>query len=154
MSVLEPLLSKASVRCHSQASSRKRVLQELAESLTAPGASEDDLFDGLMARERLGSTGMGKGVAIPHCRADVADINLAVLTTEEPVDYEAPDGQGVDVFFALVVPNDEHEAHLGALAEIAGVLSSESNRHQLRGCQSAAALYDEARALLTDAAAP
>lgn len=135
MSLLATRLSAENVRCRSAASSRKRVLQEIAQTLACASVSADELFDGLMARERLGSTGLGEGVAIPHCRADVAQITLAVVSTDAPIDYEAPDQSDVDLFFALVVPTDEHNAHLGALAELSEMLSDQGNRQHLRGCK-------------------
>ena len=145
---LEPLLSEDRSRCRVPAASRKRVLQALAATLARPNLPEDELFDGLLARERLGSTGLGEGVAIPHCRADVEQINLCLLTTHEPVDYEAIDGQRVDVFVALIVPTHENEAHLRALAELSTILAEAANRERLRACSTNDELYQCMRTML------
>ena len=136
MSILESVLAPEFVRSKISAASRKRVLQVIATALATEDATEDTLFDGLMARERLGSTGIGDGVAVPHCRAHTDRIRACLVTTEEPLDYEASDGQRVDLFFALVVPEDEHQLHLTALKEISQILADEPNRLDLRACRS------------------
>ena len=103
--------------------SKKRVLQTLAERLASavPGVTELDLFDQLIARERLGSTGLGQGIALPHCRLANIDRPVAALVKlDDAVDFESPDRQPVDLMFALVVPEaatDEHLQLLGAVVE-------------------------------------
>lgn len=101
--------------------SKKRVLQTLAERLAnaVPGVTELDLFDQLIARERLGSTGLGQGIALPHCRLANIDRPVAALVKlDEAVDFESPDRQPVDLMFALVVPETATDEHLQLLAAV------------------------------------
>jgi PTS system nitrogen regulatory IIA component len=141
MSNVTQLLGLAAVRCHAEAHSRKRALQ-LAADLIANDTdlSADNLFDGLMERERLGSTGLGAGVAIPHCRMACNAMRVAFLTLNHPVDHEAPDGDDVDIIFVIVVPNDENQAHLDALAVLSEIFVDPDNRTKLRGCTTAKGL--------------
>ena len=145
---VEALLTQEGTLCRLAAVSRKRVLQEIANSMCNEDLSVDDLFDRLMARERLGSTGIGHGVAIPHCRANVESMSICLVTTDSPVDYEADDGERVDIFVVLIVPNDEHQAHLDALAQFSRVLAEEPNRLALRACTSSDELNSCMRSLL------
>ena len=140
MTNVAELINETNVRCHTSAASRKRVLQMIAELVVEPGSSADTLFDGLMARERLGSTGLGEGVAIPHCRTNSTQIRAAFITLDQPIDYEAVDGEYVDILFVLVVPEEEQHAHLQALSQLAEVFSSAEHRVNLRACQSDQAL--------------
>ena len=150
MSVLASRLDINHVVCKAEATSRKRVLQTIAETVAATDRNTiaADLFDGLLERERLGSTGIGEGVAIPHCRHTISEIQVCLLTTEDRVDYDATDGETVDIFFALIVPTDENQAHLRALADLSTVLVEPENRKRLRGCTDGEALLTEMKALL------
>ncbi len=147
---LQTLLEGERVRCHLPAASRKRALQLIADLLSDEEVSADTLFDGLMARERLGSTGLGDGVAVPHCRIPSSDMRAALVTLPEPVDFEASDAAPVDLLFVLVVPEDEQSAHLDALATLADIFSQPDQRAQLRACASDDALRNTFSALLTD----
>lgn len=131
---LQTLLEGKRVRCKLPAASRKRALQLIAELLADEGVGADALFDELMARERLGSTGLGEGVAIPHCRISAHNMRAALVSLPEPVDFEAGDGAPVDLLFVLVVPEEEQTAHLEALSALAGIFSQPANRAQLRAC--------------------
>lgn len=131
---LQKLLEGNRICCHLPAASRKRALQLIAELLADEQVSADVLFDELMARERLGSTGLGDGVAIPHCRIQATHMRAALVTLPEPVDFEASDAAPVDLLFVLVVPEDEQTAHLEALSTLAGIFSQADNRAQLRAC--------------------
>ena len=133
---VEDLLGTSNVRCGAVAASRKRVLQLIAELVADEELNADAIFDGLMARERLGSTGLGEGVAIPHCRMACKQIRAAFVSLPEPIDYEASDGLPVDLLFVLVVPHDEQRAHLEALAALAEVFSDPGNRADLRGAHN------------------
>ncbi|MFV2090707.1 MAG: PTS sugar transporter subunit IIA, partial [Pseudomonadales bacterium] len=101
-----------------------------------------NLFDELMNRERLGSTGLGDGVAIPHCRIPCRQIHGACLTLANPVDYEAIDGIPVDLVFVLLVPPEENAAHLELLAELAKLFGNPNNRSDLRGTQTDTELFE------------
>ena len=149
---LQTLLDGEHVRCNLPAASRKRALQLIAELLADEEVSADRLFDELMARERLGSTGLGEGVAIPHCRIHAANMRAALVTLPEPVDFEASDGTPVDLLFVLAVPEDEQSAHLEALSALAGIFSQPDNRAQLRACNDDEALRSTFGAQLTQQA--
>jgi PTS system nitrogen regulatory IIA component len=141
--------------CKVPAQSRKRVLQLLADLLAAQhdDLHERTIFEALMARERLGSTGIGEGVAIPHCRFDCDRVYCAFFQLENPVDFDAPDGIGVDLAFLIVAPTGEKEQHLRLLAQLAAVLKEAANRSALRACDSDEALHHQISTLLRQQAA-
>lgn len=124
--------------------SKKGVLEKLAQLLVAgnggDGASE--VFDNLVARERLGSTGLGHGVAIPHCRAGRTDRPRgALVRTAAGVDFDAIDGQPVDLFFGLSVPLAATQEHLDLLAELAAMFSDAELTARLRDSPGAQEIY-------------
>ncbi|MFW6093408.1 MAG: PTS sugar transporter subunit IIA [Pseudomonadota bacterium] len=149
------ILTPASTRVGAQAQSRKRALEVASDLLAAtyPELSARALFDELMGRERLGSTALGDGVAIPHCRTECDRILGAFLALDEPVDFDAPDGQGVDLLFVLVVPPDEPSAHLEVLATLARIFQSPENRRHLRNQSSDHDLYEALVGLVSSQAA-
>ena len=151
MSLLEPLLAPEICLCNVEATSRKRVLQIIAQNLAREGLDEDAIFDSLMARERLGSTGLGDGVAIPHCRLPTPAIRVGLFTTSAPVNYDAADGEPVDIFFVIVVPTEERELHLKALAEISTILANDDNRRSLRECVTSDELHNTLVTLIESA---
>ncbi len=109
--------------------SKKKALEELAALLArgVPGVQANDILTSLAAREKLGSTGLGHGVAIPHGRmAGVTQSVGAFMRLKHPLDYEAHDGNGVDLVFGLLVPQNATEAHLKHLAAIAEMFSDEA----------------------------
>jgi len=115
--------------------SKKRVFESAAEAFgDAAGLSKEAVYRGLLDRERLGSTALGDGVAIPHCRIDDCDAPLGCLMTlSDPVDFSAPDGEGVDIVLVLLVPTEATQAHLDLLAGVVTFLSEESTRASIRG---------------------
>ena len=126
------------IQLNLEASSKKKVLEAISEIVTEnyPEYSTHKVFETLIERERLGSTGLGEGVAIPHCRIQAPQMRAAFVSLAEPIDYEASDGEPVDLLFVLAVPEDEQHAHLQALAALAGVFSDPDNRTALRNCSS------------------
>ena len=121
-----------------QVRSKKRALEVLSETLAAGFAATraHTLLDLLIARERLGSTGLGQGVAIPHCRVpDAAESSAAILTLTDGVDFGAIDGGPVDVFVALAVPSEAEDIHLQYLKELAEILDSPERLKALRTCR-------------------
>ncbi len=126
-------------------SSKKRVFELLGE-LLAEGLDEvqaTQVSAGLQARERLGTTALGEGVAIPHCRIDnIDEIRSAVIKLEDPVEFDAPDEEKVSLFYALLVPDEATDEHLKTLASLAEFLSEQKNRNQLRNCSTAKQLLD------------
>lgn len=133
---IDELLGTSSVRCNAVAASRKRVLQFIADVVADEQLGVDVIFDGLMARERLGSTGLGEGVAIPHCRLACDHMRAAFISLDKPIDYDASDGEPVDLLFVLVVPEEEQHAHLEALSALAELFSNAENLAALRACKS------------------
>jgi len=133
--------------CALEAASKKRVL-ELAGDLLArsyPEFEEDAVFDALMARERLGSTAVGEGVAIPHCRLAACERPVgALMQLAHGVEFDAPDDQPVDLLFILVVPEEAHEDHLQLLASAAGAFNEPRYRDALRRAQDKRDLFDAA----------
>lgn len=132
---LAELITPERVACGIDAQSKKRALEQLSEiiSSTENTVSSNDVFDSLLARERLGGTGVGHGVAIPHGRLKDNNHTLgAFIKLSNGVDYDAADQQPVDLLFALLVPSESTEDHLQVLAQLATMFSSESFRNKLR----------------------
>ena len=133
--------------CDAPGISKKRVLEFLSGFLAQHSETidADKVYQELLAREKLGSTGIGDGVAVPHCRLEgCRDVIGALLKLEHPVDYDAIDDQPVDLVFALVVPSEQNEEHLRVLQAIAGLMQQPSVRQLLRDCTSDSALYQAA----------
>ena len=129
------LLSPERVSVDAVARSKKRSLELASELLAAnqPELTARGVFACLCARERLGSTGFGNGVALPHGRQDTGDtVSAAFLRLREPVDFDAADHQRVDLIFALIVPSHCEERHLELLSQMAEILSSDQRRSALR----------------------
>jgi PTS system nitrogen regulatory IIA component len=143
------LLTPARVRADAIVSGKKRLLERVAAMLAegTGGTVERAIFDTLCGRERLGSTGLGHGVAIPHARsARALNAAGAFLRLAEPIDFGAPDGVPVDLVFAVVVPDHFAQQHLLLLAQLAEMFGDADFRQRLRAAPDAAALY----ALLSD----
>lgn len=122
-------------------SSKKRAMEVLGGLLVEAGAplTESEIFNGLIARERLGSTGLGHGVAIPHGRFAALDRTIAIMVHfSQPVDYDAADGEPVDLVVALMVPEASTEEHLQLLAGLAEMFSDGQMRAALRQAPGAA----------------
>lgn len=129
------LLRPDSLLLQQQIGSKKRALEILSAALAEGLATVDSraLLDLLTARERLGSTGLGGGVAIPHCRVpDETRSSAAILTLTQGVDFDAVDGEPVDVFVALAVPSEAEDIHLQYLKELAEILDSPDHLKTLR----------------------
>lgn len=124
--------------------SKKKLFEFLAHHAqqAVSKCSADDIYERLLGRERLGSTGFGHGVAIPHCRLLHCHQVFGILVrSAQPISFDAIDGQGVDLIFALFVPEDATEEHLKVLASLAERFNQEDYRQQLRQADSAAALH-------------
>lgn len=124
--------------------SKKKALEELAGLLArgVPGVTASDILASLTAREKLGSTGLGHGVAIPHGR--MAGVNHSVgafMRLKHPLDYDAHDGQPVDLIFGLLVPQGATETHLKHLAAIAEMFSDATFCQQARAAADDGALF-------------
>lgn len=134
-------------RCVSRAPgiSKKRLFETLTRIICDDQAclDYDTVFSQLIAREKLGSTGLGMGIAIPHCRTDNCDQPLGtLLSLADPIDFDAPDDQAVDLVFALLVPGEAHQQHLDILAGVASLFSEADFCEQLRAATDDRLLYD------------
>lgn len=144
---IESLISPGRTLCGVEGGSKKRALELLANTIAEdiPEIDADDLFRRLIGRERLGSTGIGHGVAIPHCRVDKCKGTVgALITLAEPIDFDAIDSQPVDILFAMLVPEDANDEHLQTLATLAGALNNPEYRQRLRKATSDENLYQSA----------
>ncbi|WP_313515187.1 PTS IIA-like nitrogen regulatory protein PtsN [Pseudomonas sp.] len=124
--------------------SKKRVLEQIAQLIARelPNLETQDIFESLIAREKLGSTGFGNGIAIPHCRLAGCESPIsAVMHLETAVDFDAIDGAPVDLLFVLLVPQAATDEHLELLRQIASMLDRAEVRERLRSADSSEALY-------------
>lgn len=129
------ILTPERIRLDSDATSKKRVLESASQILadSDENLSSRAVFDCLLAREKLGSTGLGHGVAIPHGRLPGLDKTIGVfIRVPKGVDFDAPDNEPVDLVFALLVPEESTEEHLQVLADIAAYFNSRDSRDALR----------------------
>jgi PTS system nitrogen regulatory IIA component len=126
-----------------KAQSKKPLLQELAaRAHQITRVPERRIFETLMERERLGTTGVGAGIAIPHGRiAEAKNITGVFARLESAIDYEAVDGQPVDLVFMLLAPEDAGADHLKALARVSRLLRNAATCEKLRATASPEALY-------------
>ena len=122
--------------------SKKRVFERAAEAMGAAlNLSSETIYRALLAREKLGSTAIGEGIAIPHCRInECPEAAGCVVTLQEPIDYGSADGQDVDIIFVLLVPEEATEAHLKLLAALARSFSNAEVRDRVRQTQDPEAL--------------
>ncbi len=140
---LSDFLTQDAIVAGLKVNSKKQALQELAERAAAvSGLPEREIFDTLLQRERLGSTGIGHGIAIPHGKLSKVQKLFGVFAKlDKPVDFEALDGEPVDLVFVLIAPESAGADHLKALARVARVLRDGSVTQKLRAAQDADALY-------------
>jgi PTS system nitrogen regulatory IIA component len=126
-----------------KANSKKQLLQLLAERAAAvTGIPEREVFDIILQRERLGSTGVGNGIAIPHGKlSGIGRITGVFARLEAPVEFEALDDQPVDLVFLLLAPEGAGADHLKALSRIARVLRDADTVTKIRGTRDAAAIH-------------
>ncbi|AWK86208.1 PTS IIA-like nitrogen regulatory protein PtsN [Azospirillum thermophilum] len=130
-----------------KAGNKKQALQEMARKASELiGQHERAIFDVLLERERLGTTGVGHGIAIPHGKLPGLDrVHGVFARLERPIDFDAIDDQPVDLIFLLLAPEQAGADHLKALARVSRLLRDQSMCEKLRGSESADAIY----ALLT-----
>ncbi len=135
---LDGLLAPGCVRWGAVAASRKAVMDLGADLLARAhrSLSAPTLSGALMKREQLGSTGLGSGIAIPHCRFNCEHLKGALLTLAKPVNFHAEDGQWVDLLFVLVAPTGEATAHLEALSWLAHLFDDSRTCAGLRAAGS------------------
>ena len=126
------------------ADSKKQVLQELALSAARKtGLDEREIFEALMQRERLGSTGFGRGVAIPHVKLRHLSTTMCLFARlKTPVEFDAPDGEPVDLIFLLLSPEHARGDHLKALAKVSRLVREPQTIARLRAARDAAVIHD------------
>ena len=134
---LQNILALNCTKCAVPAQSKKRLLEQICQ-LAANELGDVDstvLLDSLLDRERIGSTGIGNGIAIPHGRLNNTDKAIAVfLTTEQAIDFDAIDNKPVDIFICLFVPENNTQAHLETLQSIAKFFSDRKTAKKVRKC--------------------
>ncbi len=143
------LLELERISCSTQAASKKRVLEQLSALLAENqnDLTQTQVFDSLISRERLGSTGLGHGVAIPHGRVKNSDKTLvALLKLDHGIDYDAVDNQPVDLLFALLVPEQSTDEHLQLLSQLAEMFSDPELVKQLRAANDSHSLLNTIQA--------
>jgi PTS system nitrogen regulatory IIA component len=149
---IEDLLDRRAITPKVHAPSKRHALSLIAETASRLyGLDAGEVLDALLAREQLGSTGVGSGVAIPHARLEgVRRIRGVFMRLETPVEFDAVDGQPVDLLFALLAPPDAGAEHLLALARVSRLLRRADLRKQLRQAVNPDAVH----ALLAQPARP
>lgn len=144
---LESILVPERTRCDLNAASKKRAIEEVAQiiSRNLPYLPSDQIFENLIAREKMGSTAIGYGIAIPHCRMkQCRNITGGLFKLHQPVDFNALDGTDVNILFVLLVPEDETDAHLQTLAMLASRFESDQYRNNLQKSTTDLELYQSA----------
>ena len=143
--LLEEMIRPDSVLCNAHARSKKHCLEILSELLvrSQPGIPSDDIFAALIERERLGCTSLDEGVAFPHCRVDGLDRSVAALIKlREAVEFDAADGEAVDLVFGLMVPTDIGDEDHANISNIADLLGDRDLRSKMRDATSSSELYE------------
>lgn len=132
---IQAIVSLDRTECAVQCNSKKRILEIIADIAAKQNENIDQatVLNSLMARERMGSTGIGNGIALPHGRLPGLEKVIAIVVTSTPaIDFDALDDKPVDIFFALLVPEEQTEGHLQTLATVAGKLSDKETIKAIR----------------------
>lgn len=140
---LSSLLYPATVRAHVQLDSKKAIFPFVGDlAARSLGLDAGEVSEALLERERLGSTGFGRGIALPHAKlADLSGVRGLFLQLARPIDFQAVDGLPVDLLFVLLSPLDAGADHLKALAGVSRMLRNDSIAERLRGAKNDEALY-------------
>ncbi len=147
MHLLSQILTPERTVCHAHGPSKKRLFETIAELVCAnePLLHYDNILNHLITREKLGSTGLGQGIAIPHCRVGNCTQPLgALLSLGKPIPFDAPDDQPVDLLFVLLVPEEARQQHLDILANIARLFNQQQFCGRLRAARDSSTLYEVA----------
>ena len=146
---LESILAPELTFCNIQGVSKKRLLETTADLIAEKVESVDanQIYNALIAREQLGSTGLGNGIAIPHCRVPKCEKTIGCLIKlETGIDFDAIDGKPVDILFYLLVPENTIEGHLEVLRNLAERFNNDQYCANLRSCSNHADLFNAAKA--------
>lgn len=132
---IQAIVSLDRTECAVQCNSKKRILEIISEIAAKNNPDIDDatVLSALLARERMGSTGIGNGIALPHGRlAGLEKVIAIVVTTTPAINFDAIDNKPVDIFFTLLVPQEQTDGHLQTLAMVAGKLSDKETIKSIR----------------------
>lgn len=141
---LEDIIKPDGVLCNATARSKKHCLEIMSELLVRshPDIASESIFKCLNDRERLGCTGLDRGAAFPHCRiAGIDSASAALIKLSEPVDFDAYDGDPVDLIIGMMVPIELDESHYADIDLVTRILADEDLRSRLRGATSSKELY-------------
>lgn len=143
MSLISKILAPDCVMLDSESASKKRVFEHVGILFeNTQGIARSQVFDSLFAREKLGSTGLGQGVAIPHGRVKgLKEAMAAFVKMEHPISFDAPDGLPVSLIFILLVPERANDLHLQLLGELAQMFSDAAFREKLQAADTPAAIH-------------
>ncbi|MDH4285683.1 MAG: PTS IIA-like nitrogen regulatory protein PtsN [Gallionellaceae bacterium] len=143
MNLISKIMPVENVILDTESSSKKRVFEKVGLLFeNSHQIARSQVFDSLFAREKLGSTGLGQGVAIPHGRIKgLRDAIGAFVKTQTPIPFDAPDGQPVNLIYVLLVPERATDLHLQLLGQLAQMFSDKSFREQLQNCNDPAAIH-------------
>jgi PTS system nitrogen regulatory IIA component len=143
MNLITPLLKPVNVLADFETTSKKRLFEQAGQMfLDSDSVSAAEVFDSLFSREKLGSTALGYGIAIPHGRIkQLKETACAFIRLKTPTDFDAPDNQPVDLVFVLLAPAAATDLHLQILGELAAMFSDEDFRARLRAAPDANELY-------------
>jgi len=140
---LTELITPESIVANLKATSKKQALQEISKRIAELiGQNERDIFEVLVEREKLGTTGVGDGVAIPHGKLkQIKEIHGFFARLDRPIDFDSVDDRPVDLIFLLLAPESAGADHLKALASVSRFLRDKDNCNKLRGSKKSEALY-------------
>ncbi len=143
MNLISKILVPDNILLDNESTSKKRVFERVGLLFeNNQQIARSQVFDSLFAREKLGSTGLGQGVAIPHGRiAKLREATAAFVMTSHPIPFDAPDGQPVNMIFVLLVPERANDLHLQILGELAQMFSDTQFRNKLLACNDTASIH-------------
>ena len=142
---LKDFLTRDRCYCRIEGVSKKRLLENISKLLSKQFSNLDDndIFNAIMAREQLGSTGLGNGIAVPHCRVPHCETIIgALITLENAIDFDAIDGKKVDLIFLLIVPEEKTDDHIKALGGLAELFNDPNFCSTIRQAQNSSDLYE------------
>ena len=137
--IINDIISLDRTECSVDCNSKKRIFEVISQSAVqqSPDLDQLEVLASLLAREKMGSTGIGHGIAIPHGKIKgLSNMIAVIVTSNKPIDFDAIDDKPVDIFFAILVPEEQTEQHLSALSGIAKKLSDKETVRAIRRATS------------------
>lgn len=142
---IKDILTSDCTKCAVQGTSKKRILEIISQVAAEhlPDIDKSVILSSLMSREKMGSTGIGNGIALPHGRiANLHNVTAILITCNTPIAFDAIDNLPVDIFFAILVPEDQAQGHLQTLATIATKLSDKQRIKMLRHATTSEQVFE------------